>query len=126
MRIFLFNIFEHAPELTKDFTWPDELMKGFIKRFPMLFVGGASSITHLHFRNGVGDMSPVQAFGQLTQTDIDTISTHMLGRAFTERTADVSFERGGTRFRVNISRTIHGVTLAYRLIPQTIPEPEAI
>ena len=24
-------------------------MKGFVKRFPMLFVGGASSITHMHF-----------------------------------------------------------------------------
>ena len=48
-RIFLFNIFEHAPQLTKDFTWPDELMKGFVKKYPMLFVGGASSITHMHF-----------------------------------------------------------------------------
>lgn len=48
-RIFLFNIFEHAPQLTKDFTWPDELMTGFVKRYPMLFVGGATSITHMHF-----------------------------------------------------------------------------
>ncbi|MCC6288531.1 MAG: cupin-like domain-containing protein [Chitinophagaceae bacterium] len=48
-RIFLFNIFDHAPQLTHDFEWPDELMKGFVKRFPMLFVGGASSITHMHF-----------------------------------------------------------------------------
>ncbi|MFT4015625.1 MAG: cupin-like domain-containing protein [Agriterribacter sp.] len=48
-RIFLFNIFDHAPRLTHDFEWPDELMKGFVKRFPMLFVGGASSITHMHF-----------------------------------------------------------------------------
>jgi len=48
-RIFLFNIFEHAPQLVKDFTWPDELMKGFVKKYPMLFVGGASSITHMHF-----------------------------------------------------------------------------
>lgn len=48
-RIFLFNIFEHAPQLTKDFTWPDELMSGFVKRYPMLFVGGATSITHMHF-----------------------------------------------------------------------------
>lgn len=48
-RIFLFNIFSHAPQLTEDFTWPDHLMKGFVKRFPMLFVGGASSITHMHF-----------------------------------------------------------------------------
>lgn len=48
-RIFLFNIFDHAPQLTYDFKWPDQLMKGFVKRFPMLFVGGASSITHMHF-----------------------------------------------------------------------------
>lgn len=48
-RIFLFNIFDHAPQLTKDFTWPDHLMKGFVKKFPMLFVGGATSITHMHF-----------------------------------------------------------------------------
>jgi hypothetical protein len=48
-RIFLFNIFDHAPQLTKDFTWPDEYLKGFVKKYPMLFVGGATSITHLHF-----------------------------------------------------------------------------
>src|SRR5438477_1341303 len=48
-RIFLFNIFDHAPELTNDFTWPDHLMKGFVKKYPMLFVGGATSITHMHF-----------------------------------------------------------------------------
>lgn len=48
-RIFLFNIFDHAPELTKDFTWPEHLMKGFVKKYPMLFTGGASSITHMHF-----------------------------------------------------------------------------
>jgi hypothetical protein len=48
-RIFLFNIFDHAPQLTNDFTWPDHMMKGFVKKFPMLFVGGATSITHMHF-----------------------------------------------------------------------------
>ena len=48
-RIFLFNIFSHAPQLVDDFVWPEHLMKGFVKRFPMLFVGGASSITHMHF-----------------------------------------------------------------------------
>jgi hypothetical protein len=48
-RIFLFNIFDHAPELTKDFTWPGHLMPGFVKKYPMLFTGGATSITHLHF-----------------------------------------------------------------------------
>ncbi len=48
-RIFLFNIFNHAPELAQDFAWPDHLMKGFVKKYPMLFVGGQGSITHLHF-----------------------------------------------------------------------------
>ncbi|MBK7561560.1 MAG: cupin-like domain-containing protein [Chitinophagaceae bacterium] len=48
-RIFLFNIFDHAPQLIKDFTWPEQLMKGFIKKYPMLFTGGAGSITHMHY-----------------------------------------------------------------------------
>lgn len=48
-RIFLFNIFDHAPQLVQDFTWPEHLIKGFVKKFPMLFVGGATSITHMHF-----------------------------------------------------------------------------
>lgn len=48
-RIFLFNIFDHAPQLTKDFTWPEHLMHGFVKKYPMLFVGGKTSITHMHF-----------------------------------------------------------------------------
>jgi hypothetical protein len=48
-RIFLFNIFEHAPQLIRDFEWPEHLMKGFVKRYPMLFVGGQTSITHMHF-----------------------------------------------------------------------------
>jgi len=48
-RIFLFNIFDHAPDLVQDFYWPEHLMKGFVKKFPMLFVGGATSITHMHF-----------------------------------------------------------------------------
>lgn len=49
LRIFLFNIFQHAPDITTDFTWPDELMNGFVKKYPMLFVGGEGSITHMHF-----------------------------------------------------------------------------
>ncbi|MDZ4795107.1 MAG: cupin-like domain-containing protein [Bacteroidota bacterium] len=48
-RIFLFNIFDHAPQLIQDFTWPEHLMKGFVKKYPMLFTGGAGSITHMHY-----------------------------------------------------------------------------
>jgi len=49
LRIFLFNIFQHAPRIVSDFSWPEHLMKGFVKRYPMLFVGGQGSITHMHF-----------------------------------------------------------------------------
>lgn len=49
LRIFLFNIFQHAPQIVKDFSWPDAYMKGFVKKYPMLFVGGQGSITHIHF-----------------------------------------------------------------------------
>jgi hypothetical protein len=48
-RIFLFNIFDHAPQLIQDFTWPEDLMKGYVKKYPMLFTGGQTSITHMHF-----------------------------------------------------------------------------
>lgn len=48
-RIFLFNIFDHAPQLINDFEWPEHLAKGFVKKYPMLFTGGAGSITHMHF-----------------------------------------------------------------------------
>ncbi|MCH5688551.1 hypothetical protein LWM68_32415 [Niabella sp. W65] len=33
LRIFLFNIFQHAPQIVQDFAWPDEYMKGFVKDF---------------------------------------------------------------------------------------------
>ncbi|MDB5198287.1 MAG: transcriptional regulator [Chitinophagaceae bacterium] len=63
-RIFLFNIFQHAPQLTKDFTWPEHLMKGFVKRYPMLFVGGATSVTHMHFDIDVSHILHTQFLGR--------------------------------------------------------------
>ena len=63
-RIFLFNIFEHAPEITKDFTWPEHLMKGFVKRYPMLFTGGETSITHMHFDIDVSHILHTQFSGK--------------------------------------------------------------
>lgn len=49
LRIFLFNIFKYAPQLVHDFTWPDHLVKGLMKKYPMLFVGGAGSVAHMHY-----------------------------------------------------------------------------
>ena len=63
-RIFLFNIFQHAPQLTKDFTWPEHLMKGFVKRYPMLFVGGETSITHMHFDIDLSHILHTQFMGR--------------------------------------------------------------
>jgi hypothetical protein len=63
-RIFLFNIFDHAPELVNDFTWPEHLMKGFVKKYPMLFVGGASSITHMHFDIDLSNILHTQFAGR--------------------------------------------------------------
>ena len=63
-RIFLFNIFNHAPQLTNDFTWPEEYMKGFVKRVPMLFTGGQGSITHMHFDIDLSHILHTQFMGR--------------------------------------------------------------
>jgi len=64
LRIFLFNIFQHAPQLVNDFGWPDDLMKGFVKKFPMLFVGGQGSITHMHFDIDMSHILHTQFMGK--------------------------------------------------------------
>ncbi len=63
-RIFLFNIFDHAPGLAADFSWPEHLMKGFVKKYPMLFVGGQGSITHMHFDIDMSHILHTQFAGQ--------------------------------------------------------------
>jgi hypothetical protein len=63
-RIFLFNIFDHAPQLIKDFTWPEDMMKGFVKKYPMLFVGGEGSITHMHFDIDMSHILHTQFMGR--------------------------------------------------------------
>lgn len=64
LRIFLFNIFQHAPQLVKDFTWPDAYAKGFVKKYPMLFVGGQGSITHIHFDIDMSHIFHTQFMGK--------------------------------------------------------------
>jgi hypothetical protein len=63
-RIFLFNIFDHAPTLINDFTWPEHLMKGFVKKYPMLFTGGQTSITHMHFDIDLSHILHTQFIGK--------------------------------------------------------------
>lgn len=64
LRIFLFNIFQHAPEIVKDFSWPEELMGGFVKKYPMLFTGGEGSITHMHFDIDMSNILHTQFAGK--------------------------------------------------------------
>jgi Cupin-like domain len=49
LRVFAFNIFSEAKQITKDFVYPTQLVNNFVKRFPLLFVGGSGSVTHMHF-----------------------------------------------------------------------------
>ncbi len=46
LRLFLFPIFKHKPELLKDFGYPD-ICKGYIK-LPFMFFGPKGSITRMH------------------------------------------------------------------------------
>ena len=48
LRMFLFNIFRHAPELCNDYQQPT-IMPGFINSFPFMFFGGESSKVALHY-----------------------------------------------------------------------------
>ena len=48
LRMFLFNIFRHAPELCEDFKLPT-IMNGFIESFPFMFFGGEGSKVALHY-----------------------------------------------------------------------------
>jgi len=63
-RIFLFNLFKHAPQLKEDFTFPAHLLKGFLRSFPMLFVGGAGSIAHMHYDIDLAHIFHTQFLGR--------------------------------------------------------------
>jgi len=63
-RIFFFNIFSYAPQLKKDFEWPDAYIKGFLKSMPSMFAGGAGSITHMHFDIDLPDIFHTQFIGR--------------------------------------------------------------
>ena len=48
LRLFLFNIFEHFPELKKDYEVP-HIMDGFYREFPFAFFGSAGSKVPMHY-----------------------------------------------------------------------------
>jgi hypothetical protein len=67
---FYFNIFDHAPQLINDFTWPEHLMKRFVKKYPMLFTGGATSVTHMHFDIDLSHILHTQFCRQKKSADV--------------------------------------------------------
>jgi hypothetical protein len=92
-RIFLFNLFEHAPQITSDFNWPDELMRGFVKRFPMLFVGGQGSVTHMHFDIDLSHILHTQFMGRKRVLLFPFTEQHKLYRKPWEPLSLVNFEK---------------------------------
>ncbi len=64
LRIFLFNIFKYAPQITEDFSFPDQYTKAFLKRYPMLFVGGSGSIAHMHYDIDLSHIFHTQFIGR--------------------------------------------------------------
>jgi hypothetical protein len=92
-RIFLFNIFDHAPQLTSDFAWPEHLAKGFVKRYPMLFVGGRGSITHMHFDIDLSHIFHTQFAGRKRVLLFPFGEQHKLYRKPWEVLSLVNFER---------------------------------
>jgi hypothetical protein len=49
LRIFLFNLFKHAPSMVDDVVIPKDLTGGFIESMPTMFFGGSKSVTFLHY-----------------------------------------------------------------------------
>lgn len=48
LRMFLFNIFKHAPELVHDVGEPT-IMEGFLNEYPFMFFGGQGSSVKMHY-----------------------------------------------------------------------------
>jgi hypothetical protein len=93
LRIFLFNIFEYAPQTTKDFIWPENLAKGFVKRYPMLFVGGQGSVTHMHFDIDLSHIFHTQFCGRKRVLLFPFEEQHKLYRKPWEVLSLVNFEK---------------------------------
>lgn len=92
-RIFLFNLFEHAPRIIQDFSWPEQYSRGFVKKFPMLFTGGQGSITHMHFDIDLSHIFHTQFMGKKRVLLFPYEEQHKLYRKPWEVLSLVNFER---------------------------------
>ncbi|HMR44550.1 MAG TPA: cupin-like domain-containing protein, partial [Saprospiraceae bacterium] len=63
LRLFLFNIIRHAPELRNDYKVPT-IMEGFYKEFPFMFFGGQGSKVALHYDIDLSHVFLSQFYGR--------------------------------------------------------------
>lgn len=80
LRIFLFNLFQHAPRLVNDFIWPDFLCKGFLKKYPMLFIGGGGSVAHMHYDIDLSHIFHTQFIGRKRVLLLDNAQSELIYR----------------------------------------------
>lgn len=92
-RIFLFNLFEHSPQIINDFSWPEQYSKGFVKKYPMLFTGGKGSVTHMHFDIDLSHIFHTQFMGKKRVLLFPFEEQHKLYRKPWEVLSLVNFER---------------------------------
>jgi len=92
-RIFLFNIFEHAPSFLQDFCWPEQYSRGFVKKYPMLFTGGQGSVTHMHFDIDLSHIFHTQFIGKKRILLFPYEEQHKLYRKPWEVLSMVNFEK---------------------------------
>jgi len=64
LRIFLFNIFNAAPGIVEDFTFPHGYLRNVLRKYPMLFVGGSGSIAHMHYDIDMSHIFHTQFLGK--------------------------------------------------------------
>lgn len=62
-RLFLYNIFRHAPELCEDYRIPD-IMDGFYNDFPFMFFGGKGSNVAMHYDIDLSHVFLNQIYGR--------------------------------------------------------------
>lgn len=80
LRIFLFNVFKYAPQIIKDFSFPEQLTKGFLKKYPMLFVGGSGSIAHMHYDIDLSHIFHTQFIGRKRVLLLDNSQSDLIYR----------------------------------------------
>lgn len=85
-----------------------------------------TSESYPYIRNKIWNIVPVDKYGIVTGFDVEAICEYLLGRKFDERTLDTSYSQGWARFRINMSRSIKGITISMRMIPCVIPSPADI